>query len=573
MSQKARQRAPQQPHNRNEAIAYMHTVHVTLPTGARDVPDNTVIAELCTESDTDPGNPVVAAVVNNEILDLSRRVRINSRIEPVHLSSEPGIRCYRQSLCFLLALAVKQIYPQRRLIIGHSLGDSYFHYFEDDQELTNEVLERISRRMGELVEADVAIERRLISYADASEYFTTAGLSETAALLEHRNESRIAVHACGDFMDISHGPLVPRTGMLRHFALTALQPGFVLRFPSRRNPTALRPYRHSEILFSIYQEYKEWGRILGITSVGRLNEKTVDGSISEFIHVNEALQEKKIADIAGVIAERRDSVRVALIAGPSSSGKTTFTKRLAIQLSAQGLQPHLISVDDYFVSREDTPLDEAGNYDFESIHAIDIELLNEHLLRIFAGDEVQLPRFDFRSGSRTLNGERIRMGPRGILLMEGIHCLNDELTRRIPAANKFKIYISALTQLNLDDHNRISTTDNRLIRRMVRDHQFRGHSALDTLMMWPSVRRGERKNIFPFQDSADIAFNSALDYELGVLKKHAEPLLRRVKPTHEQYDEAVRMLSFLANFTNIPDKLVPDYSIVREFVGDSGFHY
>lgn len=551
----------------------MNTVHITVNDTPTDVPAEARLGELCSELDTNPDDPVVAAVVNNEVLDLSRRVRINAEVEPVHLSSDPGVRCYRQSLCFLLALAVQRVRPDRRLIIGHSLGDSYYHYFDDDRPVDQAALEAIEAEMRRLVNEDIPIERQLISYGDALESFTSRGMTETAALLDHRNESRVAVHRCGDFLDLSHGPLVPRTGILRSFALKALEPGFVLRFPPRRTPNALRPYRHSTVLYSIYQEYKEWATILGITSVGRLNQKVVDGSIQDFIRVNEALHEKKIADIAGMIAERRDSVRVVLIAGPSSSGKTTFTKRLAIQLSAQGLEPRLVSVDDYFVSREDTPLDEEGNYDFESVHAIDVPLLNEHLLEVFRGDEVQLPRFDFRSGSRSFTGEKIRLGDRGILLMEGIHCLNDELTPRIDPANKFKVYISALTQLNLDDHNRISTTDNRLVRRMVRDYQFRGHSALDTLTMWPSVRRGERKNIFPFQDSADIAFNSALDYELGVLKKHAEPLLRRVKPFHEAYNEAIRMLTFLDNFTNIPDKLVPDYSIVREFVGDSGFHY
>ena len=555
----------------------MNTVRVTVNATTTDVPSETRLDELCSklcsELDTDPDDPVVAAVVNNEVLDLSRRVRINATLEPVHLTSDAGVRCYRQSLCFLLALAVQRVQPGRRLIIGHSLGNSYYHYFDDDQPVDTDALEAIESEMQRLVDEDIPVRRQLISYHDALDYFTRRGMSETAALLDHRNESRVAVHRCGDFLDLSHEPLVPRTGILRHFALKVLEPGFVLRFPPRRNPDTLRPYRHSDVLYSIYQEYKEWGTILGITSVGRLNHKVVDGSIQDFIRVNEALHEKKIADIAETLADRRDSVRVVLIAGPSSSGKTTFTKRLAVQLAAQGLQPRLVSVDDYFVSREDTPLDDEGNYDFENVHAIDIPLLNEHLLKIFRGEEVQLPRFDFRTGSRAFTGETIRLGERGILLMEGIHCLNDALTPRIDPENKFKVYISALTQLNLDDHNRISTTDNRLVRRMVRDYQFRGHSALDTLTMWPSVRRGERKNIFPFQDSADVAFNSALDYELGVLKKRAEPLLRRVKPFHETYNEAVRMLTFLDNFTNIPDKLVPDYSIVREFSGDSGFHY
>jgi uridine kinase len=551
----------------------MDTVDVRLPNRTVTVRSDVLLSELCAEYDIEPDNPVVAAVVNNEVLDLSRRVRINATVEPVHLRSDPGIRCYRQSLCFLLALAVQHLYPGRRLIIGHSLGDGYYHYFDDEETVEQATLSLITAEMNHIVESRLSINRRLIAYGDAFDYFVEHGMSETAALLDHRNESRVTVHQCGDFLDISHGPLVPHTGVLKYFALTKLEPGFVMRFPNRRTPTTMRKYRHSSQLFSIYQEYKQWGKILGITSVGRLNQKVVDGSIGEFIRVNEALQEKKIADIAGLIEERRDSVRVVLIAGPSSSGKTTFTKRLAVQLSAQGMHPYLVSVDDYFLSREDTPRDKDGRYDFESIRAIDIDLLNEHLLGIFAGDSVRLPRFDFRSGTRSFTGPTITATDRDILLLEGIHCLNDELTPRIDRTSKYKIYVSALTQLDLDDHNRISTTDNRLVRRLVRDYQFRGHSGLDTLTMWPSVRRGERNNIFPFQDLVDNAFNSALDYELGVLKKHAEPILHRVKPFHDVYDEAVRMLEFLGNFTNIPDKLVPDYSIVREFIGDSGFQY
>jgi uridine kinase len=551
----------------------MDTVDVRLPNRTVTVRSDVLLSELCAEYDIEPDNPVVAAVVNNEVLDLSRRVRINATVEPVHLRSDPGIRCYRQSLCFLLALAVQHLYPGRRLIIGHSLGDGYYHYFDDEETVEQATLSLITAEMNHIVESRLSINRRLIAYGDAFDYFVEHGMSETAALLDHRNESRVTVHQCGDFLDISHGPLVPHTGVLKYFALTKLEPGFVMRFPNRRTPTTMRKYRHSSQLFSIYQEYKQWGKILGITSVGRLNQKVVDGSIGEFIRVNEALQEKKIADIAGLIEERRDSVRVVLIAGPSSSGKTTFTKRLAVQLSAQGMHPYLVSVDDYFLSREDTPRDKDGRYDFESIRAIDIDLLNEHLLGIFAGDSVRLPRFDFRSGTRSFTGPTITATDRDILLLEGIHCLNDELTPRIDRTSKYKIYVSALTQLDLDDHNRISTTDNRLVRRLVRDYQFRGHSGLDTLTMWPSVRRGERNNIFPFQDLVDNAFNSALDYELGVLKKHAEPILHRVKPFHDVYDEALRMLEFLGNFTNIPDKLVPDYSIVREFIGDSGFQY
>lgn len=547
-------------------------VTVSLPDGTRDTPSDTLLLDLCAPYDRD-GDPVVAARVNNEVLSLTRRVRINARVEPVHLSSDAGVRVYRRSLCALLAISVARVSPERHVVMGHSLGDAYFFYFADDTTPSPELVSSIRDAMREVAASDLEITRHLVAYEDARGHFLATGQTETAALLEHRNESRVAVYKCGDYVDLSHGPLVPRTSLLKAFDLAILDQGVMLRYPSRAHPTEVREQAHSPLLFSIYKEYKQWGRVLGVPSVGRLNDRVRDGGIAEFIAINETLQERKIAEIAQTIAARSDVTRVVLIAGPSSSGKTTFTKKLAVQLSAHGLIPSLLSVDDYFVNRDDTPRDKDGNFDFENLHALDIELLNLHLVSLMQGEGVDLPRFDFKAGRRIESEHRLQLAANGLLLMEGIHCLNDSLTPRIERDRKYKIYISALTQLNLDDHNRISTTDNRLVRRMVRDHQFRGHSAVRTLEMWPSVRRGEQRNIFPFQDTADIGFNSALDYELGVLKKHAEPLLRQVKPTDAVYDEASRMLGFLSNFTNIPDKLVPDYSIVREFLGDSGFRY
>lgn len=373
-------------------------------------------------------------------------------------------------------------------------------------------------------------------------------------------------------MDISHGPLVDRTGTLAYYRLRTYEHGFLLEFPDKNNPRKVEQEERSSMLFGIYREYKQWGEILGVSSVGQLNQRVEQGDIKEFVRVNEALQNKRIAEIADDIAEEPEK-RLILIAGPSSSGKTTFTKKLAIQLTVLGLEPVMVSVDDYFVPREETPLDEEGNYDFESIHALDIDLLNRDVAALLRNETVELPGFDFKEGKREYKGHTIRLSERGVLLMEGIHNLNDELTRDIPRKEKHKVYVSALTQLNLDDHNRISTTDNRLIRRMVRDHQFRGHSAQETLEMWPSVRRGENRNIFPYQDSADAAFNSALDYELSILRSYAQPLLLQIKPYHSVYHEAARLMTFLNFFTTIPEKSVPSDSILREFIGDSGFHY
>ena len=514
----------------------------------------------------------VAAFVNNEVRSLSYRLNINATLEPVHLDSQEGQRVYRRSLCYALAIAADHALPDTRLLIGHSLGNAYYYSF-DGVAASEADLERLREELRRLAAADLPIRRGVAAYDDALSYFQQHNMRDAALLVERHNYSEIPVYRCGDFMDLSHGPLVPSTGSLTAWEIEPYEDGFLLVFPTAEDPTRVTPGERSTTLFQIYREYKEWGRVLGISSVGQLNRFTEHGEIKDVIRVAEALHNKKIASIADMVRDAGESEKVVLIAGPSSSGKTTFTKKLAVQLQVVGYTPIMISLDDYFVPRERTPRDEDGNYDFERLEAIDIDLLNDHLIRLFDGDEVELPTFNFKTGQPEYRGHVIRMPKHGVLLMEGIHGLNDRLTPRIPRERKFKVYVSALTQLNLDDHNRISTTDNRLIRRMVRDHQFRGHSAVETLKMWPSVRRGENQNIFPFQDSADAAFNTALDYELGVLRNHAEPLLRQVKPRDPVYHEAVRLQTFLRNFTVIPEKLVPDESILREFIGDSGFHY
>jgi uridine kinase len=350
-------------------------------------------------------------------------------------------------------------------------------------------------------------------------------------------------------------------------------PGFVLQIPSQDNPKELPPFEPQPQLFQIFKEHKEWGRILGVNTVGRLNEIIANKEIGDFIRIAEAFHEKKIAEIADHIYEHREHIKWALIAGPSSSGKTTFAKRLAVQLRVNGLRPVTISVDNYFVNREQTPLDETGKPDFENIETVDLPLFNEHLMRLDKGEEVEMPSFNFEKGCRSDRCEKLRIEADQIVLVEGIHGLNPRLTQALPTSRKLRIYISALTQLNLDSNNRISTTDNRLVRRMVRDNNFRGNSALATLTMWPSVRRGEKTWIFPYQQEADIAFNSALDYELAVLKPFVEPLLVEVKPYHPQYAEARRLLEFLSSFLAVSDHLVPPTSILREFIGRSSFRY
>lgn len=517
--------------------------------------------------------PIVAAKANNEVVALSHRLEINVRLEPVTLRDPEGVVMYRRSLSFLLALAARDVFPNRNLYVGHSLGHSYYYSFGDEQPPTAEEIDRLEKTMKALVAEDIPIRFFYLSYADALRYFTETGQTDTALLLEQRSEALVPVNECRGFMDLCIAPLLPRTGLMEVFGLLPYEQGFLLRYPPTGWPLKLAELEKNTKLFAVYKEYKKWGRIVGVHAVGNLNTLVANRKIKDFIQIAEAFQAKKLAEIADQIYERQDKVKMVLIAGPSSSGKTTTAKRLAIQLKVLGIDPIPISLDDYYVNHDKTPLDEEGKPDYECLEALDVEYLNEQLLALFRGEEVEIPSYDFKSGMRRSGGRKIKMGSRSMLIVEGIHGLNDRLTPHIPREQKFKLYVSALTQLNLDDHNRVSTSDNRLIRRMVRDYQFRGNSAQGTLRMWPSVQRGEKKHIFPFQESADVAFNSALDYELSVLKVYAEPLLRSVKPTMPEYGEAVRLLSFLENFAPIPSHYVPGQSILREFIGESEFKY
>jgi uridine kinase len=517
--------------------------------------------------------PLVAVLVNNEVVGLEHGLVVNATIAPVDLGGRAGVNIYRKSLCFLLAMAARHVFPRRRLVIGHSLGQSYLYWFDGMEEVPGVDLARIEARMRELVTGDLPIHSLLLSYSEAVEYFAKHNQPDTALLLANRSAPEVRVNSCDGTLDLWHGPLVPSTGLLSVFAVLSYAPGFLLRYPPAEDPLRVAPFSESPVLFSIYREYKNWGKILRVGSVGSLNELIREGGIQEFIQIAEALQDKKIAEIADRISARRDTVKVVLIAGPSSSGKTTFSKRLMIQLRVVGRNPVTISLDNYFKPLAGTPRDEQGKPDFESLGALDVELLNDHLVRLLRGEEVETPLFDFLTGSRKQRGKPLLLPDRAILILEGIHGLNDGLTPLVEREAKYKVYVSALTQLNLDDHNRIATTDNRLIRRLVRDNQFRGHSALRTLSMWGSVRRGEDRNIFPFQNSADSAFNSALDYELAVLKVYADPLLATVKPDAPEYQDARALLAFLANFTPLHPRWVPPTSILREFIGESAFKY
>lgn len=551
-------------------------INVTYEDGSvRQHACNLEVGHLLKRKQDEHGRRYLGALVNNQVVTLAFVMEVDSNVRFLTFSDPFGWRIYRSTAAFLLAKVVRELFPEARFSVEHSHGTGFYCDFglAGQNGITQEQLNAIDRRLRELVAADVPIERRKIAFADAVRQFEASRDVDKYNLLRFRNPSKVVVYTCEEFTDLSHSPLAGSTGALTHFSLIHREPGFAIQFPDRTVPPRIPPLRLQPRFFSVLQEQKEWGRKVGVTTVGRLNELTAANEIGDFAKIAEAWHEKRIALLADRITERKPRVRIILIAGPSSSGKTTFAKRLSVQLRANGITPVTISVDNYFVNRELTPKDEKGENDYEHIEAIDLKLFNDDLHKLELGQEIEVPRFNFEVGRREYKGDRLALADDQIIILEGIHCLNPRLAAGVPAEHKFRIYISALTQLNIDASNRISTTDNRLVRRLVRDHQFRGHSALTTFSMWPSVRRGEKTWIFPFQEEADVVFNSALDYELAVLKPFAEPLLAEVKPYHAQYAEARRLQEFLGSFLVVSPDHVPRTSILREFIGNSSFRY
>ena len=514
---------------------------------------------------------LVAVKINNEVCSLNQSIKVNSNIEPIYINSTEGSSIYRRSLCFVLASAAQKLFPNKRLLVGHSLGYGYYYTF-DNSEITQDEIASLKSMMAEIIASDKQIAQEIVSYQDATNRLSSQNMTETRKQLDFIAKPTFIMNVLEGFSDIYYAPLVESTGILKVFDLVPYEKGFLLRFPTTKDPEKLSEFVDSPKLFGVYKKYKEWGKMLGVTSAASLNEMVYNRKTKDFINLTETLQNKCIAEIADQI-KARGNVKVVLIAGPSSSGKTTTSKKLSMQLEVLGYKPHVISLDNYYVGREKTPRDENGDYDYECLEALDVAQLNDHLLRLFKGEEIQVPSYDFKEGKQYFTGKTLKLSERDILIMEGIHGLNDKLTHLIPDDTKFKIYLSALTQLNLDDHNRIPTSDNRLIRRIVRDSQFRGKSAADTIKMWPSVQRGERLHIFPFQNNADAMLNTALDYELAVLRVYVVPLLRCVKPYEKEYAESSRLLRFLDNFYSIPSDCVPKQSIIREFIGGSEFKY
>jgi uridine kinase len=474
----------------------------------------------------------------------------------------------------VLCAACRAIFPGARLLIGHSLGYSCYYTLEktDGRSLTAVDVAKIKAEMTRLAAADYPIRMGMISYAQACTLFESLGLTASRDALRYICPPLVKVNTMEGFSELYFGPLAASAGALALFDLCLYDAGFLLRYPSSVRPDQVAPFEDVPQLFAVYKRYKRWGRRLGVTSAAALNKMIVDRTVKDFVDITELLQQNHIADIARQIASR-GKVKLVLMAGPSSSGKTTSSKKLSFQLRALGFQPKVIELDSYYVGREHTPKDEKGNYDYECLEALDVAQLGKDLDILFNGGEIKVPSYDFAEGKRFYTGAVMHLGPEDILILEGIHGLNDRLTPGVPAEYKFKLYLSAITQLNLDDHNRIPTSDNRLIRRIVRDSQFRGKSAADTIRMWGNVQKGERLHIFPFQNNADAILNTALDYELAVLKVYADPLLKCVTPFEPEYAEASRLLHFLNNFLSISSQLVPGKSIIREFIGGSDFHY
>lgn len=517
------------------------------------------------------GEQLIGVMADFQLKSLREPLLSEAELRPVTLDGSAGHRMYRRSLCFLLEIAVRTLYPEASLRISHSLGGGYLFLCEnlEAEARTTKALEDFLR---DLVQRDLPIHYRRLSFSRALEIFRAQGQQDTVLLFEQKNDREIPAFQCADFWEPAFFPLAYRTGLLRCFALEFVDRNLLLRFPEKRWPLELAPISPKPMLDKAFEEYRRWAEVQGIPTVARLNQIAQSSEALEFIQASETLHERKLAALADRIADD-PAIRLVLIAGPSSAGKTTFTKKLAIHLRTVGLRPRIVGLDDYFVDRDQTPLGSDGQPDFEALEALDLELLNQHLVELLEGREIQAPIYDFKTGRRKEQRRPIRLQKGEILLIEGIHGLNDRLTASVGEGQKFRIFISALTQLSLDRRFRISTTDNRLIRRLVRDYQFRGYSALHTLRMWPSVRRGEDRNIFPFQERAQAVFNSALDYELAVLRTYAIPLLRQVPPSDPQSTHALRLIEFLEHFVPIPAHLVPPYSILREFIGQSAFRY
>lgn len=534
----------------------------------------TTYEQIAEEYQEQYSDDIVLVFADGKLQELPKKAKQGCKIEFVTTASSVGIATYRRSMCLLLVKAIYDVVGRenvKKVRIQFSVSKGYYCTAKGEFAITEEFLKRVREKMHQMVQACIPIKKRSVHVDEAIALFRKYGMYDKERLFQYQRVSTVNLYSINGFEDYYYGYMVPNTSYLKYFELYPYDEGFVMQMPEKKAPKEVPDFCPQHKLFGILKESTKWGDMMDIETVGDLNDQVTKRDVSEVILVQEALQEKKIGDLAEQIS-KKPSVKFVLIAGPSSSGKTTFSHRLSIQLRAQGMNPHPIAVDNYFVDRERTPRDENGDYNFECLEAIDIELFNRNMTDLLEGKEVMLPTFNFKTGKREYNTPAKKLKENDILVIEGIHCLNDALTYQLNSENKFKIYISALTQLNIDEHNRIPSTDGRLLRRIVRDARTRGTSARQTIAMWPSVRRGEEANIFPYQEQADAMFNSALNYELAVLKQYAEPILFGIEKDCKEYVEAKRLLKFLDYFVGINAESIPQNSLLREFVGGGCFH-
>lgn len=540
----------------------------------KDYQMGTSLSEIAEDMNIQTDFPLCGALVNNQVKDLAFNIVKPKNIRFIDYSDPNGLRIYIRSLFFVLYASVKELYPRAVLKIDHSISNGYYCEIENlGKEISPEVVDNIKKRMTLLIEKDLPFTRKGMQMEKILNEYKNAGLFDKIRLYKEKGFLYSNVYYLNGHPNYLHGNLLPSTGILKMFDIEMFSEGLFLRIPSMHIYGQLCDFVHQDKLFDIFQQHKEWGSILNVSDIGQLNGIVAEGKGGDVIKISEALHEKKIAEIAAYVNERTPNIKLIFIAGPSSSGKTTFSKRLAVQLAVCGIRSFAISLDNYFVDREHTPTDKNGNYDFEALNAIDLEFFNKQLKQILNGEKIELPKFDFHTGKRFFDNDFITLQDKQVLIIEGIHALNPELIPSIDKTVTFKLFISALTCISIDDQTPISTTDNRIIRRMIRDSKYRGYSALDTIRRWPSVGAGEEKNIFPHQENADMMFNTALLYEMAVLKKYAEPLLKTVPENEPEYAEALRLQKLLDYFSPISEDEIPPTSLIREFLGGSSFDY
>uniref|UniRef100_UPI0040268F64 nucleoside kinase n=1 Tax=Prevotella sp. TaxID=59823 RepID=UPI0040268F64 len=535
-------------------------------------PIGSTLSEVFRDAGIDMKYGPICAKVNNKVEGMHYRIYHNKDVEFLDMISGSGSRNYTRSLFFVLCKAVHDLYPQSKVVIDIPVSKGYYVDLTIWHEVTDDDVASIRQRMQQIIDAKMPIRRFEVPTEDAVKMFEEKGDKAKSKLLRSAGSLYTTYYQIDDYVDYYYGSLLTNTSKIYLFGLEKYFNGLLLRIPDLKDPGTLPQMTRQDKMFEIFREHHHWQEIMGLRTAGDFNEMVRKGQATNLINVSEALQEKKLTEIADEIASHKD-VKLVLLAGPSSSGKTTTCKRLSIQLLANGIKPLQISLDDYFVDREHTPKDDKGEYDYESIYALNLKLINDQFNALFRGEEIELPKYNFQTGRSEKSGQKLRMQPNNVLVVEGIHALNPELTAQIPEAQKFRVYVSALTTILLDDHNYIPTTDNRLLRRIIRDYKYRGVNAQETIHRWPSVRAGENKWIFPYQENADVMFNSAMLFELAVIKQQAEPLLEQVPENCEEYSEAYRLHKFLKYFQPIPNRDIPPTSLLREFLGGSSFKY